>query len=137
DYLAARETDIIRVHRTSGTTGQAMNIAMTRADTVWTAEIGARTNRAAGLGPEHRIVHCLNYQLWLGGYTDHSTLEATGAMVVPFGVGGSDLLVRTIQELRITAIYCTPSYPVVLERVISQSFPGMSPRDLALRLAIL
>ena len=33
--------------------------------------------RLAGLGPGHRVVHCLNYQLWMGGYTDHAVLEAT------------------------------------------------------------
>ena len=34
-----------------------------------------------------RIVHCLNYQLWTGGVTDHMIIEAAGATVVPFGVG--------------------------------------------------
>jgi phenylacetate-CoA ligase len=81
-------------------------------------------------------VHCLNYQMWMGGFTDHTTLEATGAMVVPFGVGGSELLVRTIRELGVTAISCTPSYPAVLERVIAEKFPGLKPRDLGLKLGL-
>ena len=46
-------------------------------------------------------------------------------MVVPFGVGGSETLVRTIGEVGITAISCTPSYPAVLERVIAEKFPGL------------
>jgi phenylacetate-CoA ligase len=82
------------------------------------------------------VVHCLNYRLWMGGYTDHATLEATGAAVVPFGVGDSELLIRTIRELRITAISCTPSYPAVLERVIVERFPDLRPRDLGLRLGL-
>jgi phenylacetate-CoA ligase len=79
-------------------------------------------------------VHCLNYQLWMGGYTDHTTLEATGATVVPFGVGNPQLLVRTIRELGVTAISCTPSYPAVLEQVLAEQ--GLAPRDLGLRLGL-
>jgi len=136
DYLAIAPERVNRVHRTSGTTGQAMNIALTEADARQTAQVGARAQRAAGLGPGHRVVHCLNYRLWIGGYTDHASLEATGATVVPFGVGASEQLVRTIRELAITAISCTPSYPVVLERVIAECFPGLAPRDLGLELGL-
>jgi phenylacetate-CoA ligase len=136
DYLAAPDETIARLHRTSGTTGQAMNLALSVADARLTAEVGARAQRAAGLGPGHRVVHCLNYQLWMGGFTDHTTLEAAGATVIPFGVGASELLVRTIRELGITAISCTPSYPAVLERVIAERFPDLAPRDLGLRLGL-
>jgi phenylacetate-CoA ligase len=124
------------VHRTSGTTGTAMNLALLARDAHETALVGARAQAAGGLGPGHRVVHCLNYRLWMGGFTDHTTLEATGAAVVPFGVGETQLLVRTIRELGITAISCTPSYPAVLERVIAEHFPGLRPRDLGLRLGL-
>ncbi len=136
DYLAASPEKVMRLHRTSGTSGQAMNLALSAADARLTAEIGGRAQRAAGLGPGHRVVHCLNYQLWMGGLSDHMTLEATGASVVPFGVGGSELLVRTIRELGITAISSTPSYPAVLERVIAAHFPGLAPRALGLKLGL-
>ena len=135
-YLAASPEKVMRLHRTSGTSGQAMNLALSQADARLTAEVGGRAQRAAGLGPGHRVVHCLNYQLWMGGFTDHLTLEATGASVVPFGVGGSELLVRTIRELGITAISCTPSYPAVLERVIAERFPGLQPKALGLKLGL-
>jgi phenylacetate-CoA ligase len=136
DYLAAPETRVARIHRTSGTSGTAMNIALSAKDAHETAIVGARAQAAGGLGPGHRVVHCLNYKLWMGGYTDHATLEATGAAVIPFGVGDTELLVRTVQELKITAISCTPSYPAVLERVIAEKFPGLKPRDLGLKLGL-
>jgi len=136
DYLAAPATRIARIHRTSGTTGTAMTVALSARDAQETAIVGARAQAAGGLGPGHRVVHCLNYKLWMGGYTDHATLEATGAAVVPFGVGDTELLVRTVQELKITAISCTPSYPAVLERVIAEKFPGLKPRDLGLKLGL-
>src|SRR5215813_5314221 len=134
DYLAAAPERIARIHRTSGTSGTAMNLALSARDAQETAIVGGRAQAAGGLGPGHRVVHCLNYKLWMGGYTDHATLEATGAAVIPFGVGETELLVRTIRELGITAISCTPSYPAVLERVIAEKFPGLAPRGLRLGL---
>jgi phenylacetate-CoA ligase len=62
------------------------------------------------------------------------TLERTGATVVPFGVGSTELLIRTIREIGISAISCTPSYPTVLERVIAEKFPDLKPVDLGLKL---
>jgi phenylacetate-CoA ligase len=135
-YLAADNSEITRMHRTSGTTGIAMNLALTAEDALLTAEVGGRAQKASGLLPEHRVVHCLNYQLWMGGYTDHASLEATGAMVIPYGVGGTRGLINTIRELKIDAICCTPSYPAVLEQVIESEFPGLQPKDLGLRLGL-
>jgi len=136
DYLASRRSAVVRLHRTSGTTGQAMNLALSKRDCEMMQTVGGRSHRAAGLTPEDTVVHCLNYQMWMGGVTDHLTLEQTGAMVIPFGVGGTELLIRTIREIGITAISCTPSYPAVLERVIANVFPGLEPRDLGLRLGL-
>ncbi|MEM7424624.1 MAG: AMP-binding protein [Pseudomonadota bacterium] len=135
-YLASAPEKVMRLHRTSGTTGTAMNLALSAQDAAMTESVGARAQRAAGLGPDHMVVHCLNYQLWMGGYTDHATLELTGATVVPFGVGNAAKLVSTIRALGITAISCTPSYPAVLAQVIEDEFPGLAPRDLGLKLGL-
>ncbi len=135
-YLAVSKEQITRMHRTSGTTGTAMNLALTAQDALMTAIVGGRAQSAAGLGSQHRVVHCLNYQLWMGGYTDHAALEATGAMVVPYGVGSTSGLIRLIQELQIDAISCTPSYPAVLEQVIARDFPGLDPAELGLKIGL-
>lgn len=136
DYLAAPLSSVNRLHRTSGTTGQAMNLALSARDSRVTAAVGGRSHRAAGLAPGQRVVHCLNYRMWMGGLTDHLTLEATGALVIPFGVGETELLIRTIREVGVTAISCTPSYPAVLERVLREKFPDLKPRDLGLTLGL-
>ena len=136
DYLAAVPEFVVRLHRTSGTTGQAMNIAQTGSDAAQTAEVGARCFQAAGLTLGTLTVHCLNYRMWMGGVSDHLALEAAGATVIPFGVGDSALLIRTILDLRVAAIHCTPSYPAALERTLAEHFPGLAPRDLGLRLGL-
>jgi len=56
--------------------------------------------------------------------------------VVPFGVGSTELLIRTIMETGINAISCTPSYPAVLERALAEHFPGIAPSELGLKLGL-
>ena len=94
-------------------------------------EGAARALWAAGLRPSDTVVHCLNYRLWAGGYSDHENLETTGATVVPYGVGQTASLVQTIRELQINAISATPSYMLPLaEAALAQ---GIHPRELGLR----
>lgn len=135
DYAACPETAIVRLHRTSGTTGRALQLANTAADVAWIARIGGRAMFASGLRPGDRVVHCLNYCLWTGGVTDHLALEAAGACVVPFGVGNTRELIEAIRELGVTAISCTPSYPALIEKVLRED-GRLGPRDLGLRLAL-
>ena len=134
DYICCRPDQVVRIHRTSGTTGTAMVLAASKRDTEITHLLGGRGFYAAGLRPGDRVVHCLNYQLWTGGVTDHLCLEATGATVIPFGTGGAKRLIEIIPELGITAISCTPSYPALLEEIVREN--GKNPRDLGLRLGL-
>ncbi|MBI5017703.1 MAG: AMP-binding protein [Deltaproteobacteria bacterium] len=124
-----------RVHSTSGSTGRPLYIALTEADVRATHEAGGRAFRCAGLTSEDSVVHCLNYCLWAGGVTDHLSLEAAGALVIPFGVGHTRTLIETILALRPTTISCTPSYMSRLEVVLQQEF-GLEPRKLGLRKAL-
>jgi phenylacetate-CoA ligase len=135
DYIACPQDDVVRVHRTSGTTGRALILANSRRDAEIISAQGGRSMYCSGVRPRDRVVHCLNYQLWTGGVTDHMTLEAAGATTIPFGVGGTKLLIQTILDLGVTAISCTPSYPVLLEKVVRDEF-GLDPRDLKLRLGL-
>ena len=135
DYLAAPKESLSVMHRTSGSTGRFLFTTLTAGDMAQTNECGARAFWAAGLRPRHTVVHCLNYSLWMGGFTDHRNLEATGATVVPFGVGSSARLLETVREGGIDAISCTPSYPRVLETVARREL-GIDPADLGLELGL-
>jgi phenylacetate-CoA ligase len=135
DYIACDEQRVVRLHRTSGTSGVALNLGATERDVQVIARVGARAFFAAGLRPTDRVVHCLNYCMWSGGLTDHLSMEMVGAMVVPFGVGHTRHLLAIIEKLRITAISCTPSYPALMEKVWRES-TGRNPRELGLRLGL-
>lgn len=135
DFLATDLTKVNRVHRTSGTTGSFIYTALTKQDLDLTHNCGARAFWAAGLRPHHRVVHCLNYCMWMGGYTDHANLETTGATVIPFGVGNSKQLIQVIKDTGINVISSTPSYPTHLEKVIKAEF-NMAPTELGLELGL-
>jgi len=111
-------------------------IALTETDIETTVRVGRACFLSSGLTSNDMVVHCLNYNLWAGGYTDHQSLEATGAAVVPFGVGHSKTLIETMIWLNPTAIHCTPSYLAKLEAVLKSDFQGRPPRDLGLRLGL-
>lgn len=120
---------IIRIQSTSGTTNKPLYIPLTKNDIKNTIDSGSRCFWAAGLRPTDVIIHCLNYCLWMGGYTDHQSLENTGAAVIPFGVGNTEQLIKTIFALKPTAIHCTPSYLSKIEQVLSDKF-NMKPSEL-------
>ncbi|HNX90579.1 MAG TPA: phenylacetate--CoA ligase family protein, partial [Candidatus Omnitrophota bacterium] len=123
---------IIRIHRTSGYSGRPVLIALTANDIKDTHEAGARMFWCAGVRPDDIVVHCLNYCLWIGGITDHLSLEAVGATVIPYGVGNTKKLLELMIQLSPTAISCTPSYLRRLEQVLAEEF-RMKPNELGIK----
>ncbi|MEW5984353.1 MAG: AMP-binding protein [Acidobacteriota bacterium] len=130
--LAVSPNDIRRVHKTSGTTAMPLFIALTDRDVADTYLASQRAFRLAGVGPGDRIVHCLSFNMWSGGVSDYLPLEMLGATAVPFGVGSTGMLLRTIQALRVNAISSTPSYMFVLRDRCRPEL-GIEPADLGLR----
>ena len=51
DYIACGEEQVVRLHRTSGTTGRPLQLASSRRDVAQTARIGGRAMFAAGARP--------------------------------------------------------------------------------------
>lgn len=130
--LCVPQSKVQRIHRTSGTTGRPVLIALTREDSVATIASGRRCFWAAGLRPGDIVFHCLNYCMWMGGLTDHLSLEATGATVVPYGVGNSRNLIDAMLTIKPTALHCTFSYLAKLEQLLKTEF-SLGPRDLGLK----
>src|SRR4051812_41358681 len=129
--LCAPREALVRLHVTSGTTGEPVAIGFTPADHAANCAIGGAAFRIAGVRPDHTIAHCLNYALYAGGIADHMALEATGATVVPVGVGQSSRLLDLIPVLRIDAIFGTLSFPAHLAARAREA--GIEPRALRLR----
>ena len=112
--LAVPETDIRRIHKTSGTSTSPFLIALTERDIEDTYTASVRAFQHAGMGPQDRVAHCLNFNMWSGGVTDYIPIERTKATGIPFGVGNTSMLLQLIPALNINAISSTPSYMFTL-----------------------
>ncbi len=110
EILSVYDKEILRIHKTSGTSTAPLMIYLTKKDIESVVEIGAKSFKQAGLNKNDRIIHCLNFNMWSGGVTDYHSLEKTGAICVPFGTGNTEMLIETIKKLKINSISCTPSY---------------------------
>jgi phenylacetate-CoA ligase len=130
-HLCAPREQLVRMHVTSGTTGDPVAIGLTRADHEANSALGGEAFRIAGVRADDTIAHCLNYALYAGGIADHMALEASGATVVPVGVGQSRRLLDLIPALGINAIFGTLSFPAYLAQRAAEA--GVDPRSLGLR----
>jgi phenylacetate-CoA ligase len=130
-HLCAPPERLVRMHVTSGTTGEPVAVGFTRADHEANSAVGGEAFRIAGLRPDDVVAHCLNYALYAGGIADHMAIEASGATVVPVGIGQSQRLLELIPRLGITAIFGTLSFPAHLAARAREL--GIEPRELGLR----
>ena len=129
--LCAPRERLVRMHVTSGTTGDPVAVGFTRADHEANSALGGEAFRIAGLLPGDVVAHCLNYSLYAGGIADHMALESSGATVVPVGTGQSQRLLGLIPRLGITAIFGTLSFPAYLAARAREH--GLDPAALGLR----
>ena len=130
-HLCAPRARLVRMHVTSGTTGEPVAVGFTRSDHEANSAVGGEAFRIAGLRPDDVVAHCLNYALYAGGIADHMALEASGATVVPVGIGQSRRLLELIPRLGITAIFGTLSFPAYLAERARQL--GVEPLSLGIR----
>jgi phenylacetate-CoA ligase len=129
--LCAPPEQLVRMHVTSGTTGEPVAVGFTHADHEANSALGGEAFRIAGVRPDDVIAHCLNYALYAGGIADHMALEGSGATVVPVGTGQSRRLLELIPRLGITALFGTLSFPAYLAGRAREA--GIEPRELGLR----
>jgi phenylacetate-CoA ligase len=130
-HLCAPPERVVRMHVTSGTTGDPVAIGFTRADHEANSAVGGEAFRIAGVRENDTIAHCLNYALYAGGIADHMALEASGATVIPVGTGQSRRLLELIPRLGITALFGTLSFPAYLAARAREA--GLDPAELGLR----
>jgi phenylacetate-CoA ligase len=130
-HLCAPRERLVRMHVTSGTTGEPVAVGFTQRDHEANSAVGGEAFRIAGVRSDDTIAHCLNYALYAGGIADHMALEASGATVVPVGTGQSRRLLELIPQLGISAIFGTLSFPAYLADRAREA--GVDPRELRLR----
>jgi phenylacetate-CoA ligase len=123
-----------RVHASSGTTGRPTVVGYTENDLSMWADLVARSIRAAGGRPGHKVHISYGYGLFTGGLGAHYGAERLGCTVVPVSGGMTPRQVRLIHDLRPDVIMVTPSYMLaLLDEFAAQ---GLDPRESSLRVGI-
>ncbi len=118
--FAVPQSEIVRVHASSGTTGKATVVGYTRRDiNIW-AECVARCLSMAGVTRNDIIQVAYGYGLFTGGLGAHYGAEQIGATVVPMSTGNSKKLTTMMLDFGATAIACTPSYLLHITEVLEQ-----------------
>ena len=127
----AAPSEIVRVHASSGTTGNATIVGYTRRDIEVWAEGMARALTAYGVGRGDTFSVSYGYGLFTGGLGAHYGVERIGAAVVPASTGNTEKHLKLIKDLGVTGIACTPSYALYLAETMDRM--GIRKEDLNLR----
>ena len=118
--FAVPQSEIVRIHASSGTTGKATVVGYTRRDLDIWSECVARCFTMAGVGRNDIIQIAYGYGLFTGGLGAHGGAEKIGATVVPMSTGNSKKLTTMMVDFGATAIACTPSYLLHISEVLEQ-----------------
>ncbi|NNN33798.1 phenylacetate--CoA ligase [Streptomyces sp. S3(2020)] len=132
--FAVPMADVRRVHASSGTTGRPTVVGYTDNDLSMWADVMARSIRAAGGRPGHKVHISYGYGLFTGGLGAHYGAERAGCTVIPASGGMTARQVQIIQDFEPEIIMVTPSYMLTLLDEFERQ--GVNPRSTSLKVGI-
>lgn len=127
--LSVPESEVVRVHASSGTTGKRKMLAYTARDLAMFSLQMARCYELAGLTPLDRMQVAVGYGLWTAGAGFQLGSELFGALTVPVGPGNLDMHLQLLEDLQVTCLGCTASMALLLAEEVER-------HDLRSRLAL-
>lgn len=126
--------DIVRVHSSSGTTGQITVVGYTRGDIERWADMMARTIACAGGTADDIVQVTYGYGLFTGGLGVHYGSERLGCVTIPISGGNTKRQVQVMKDFGTTILACTPSYAILIAETAAEM--GIDPRSLPLKAGI-
>jgi len=129
--FAVPQSELVRIHASSGTTGKQTVVGYTKHDIDIWAEGAARALAAAGATKEDRIHVSYGYGLFTGGLGLHYGAEYMGATAIPVSSGNTKRQVQILQDFGSNFLCCTPSYAMFIGETVRDM--GIDPKTLPLR----
>jgi phenylacetate-CoA ligase len=126
--------NVVRIHASSGTTGQPTVVGYTARDVDTWASLMARSLMAGGATRGDIIHNAYGYGLFTGGLGAHYGAEKLGASVIPVSGGNTKRQVVIMKDFGPTILTATPSYALHLAEVADEM--GVSFRDLKFKYGI-
>lgn len=132
--FAVDNSEIVRIHGSSGTTGKPIIVGYTRNDMENWTECCARMATAAGVTNKDTAQISFGYGLFTGGFGLHYGLERVGATVIPVSSGNTERQIMFLQDLKSTVLVATPSYVLRIAEVLGEM--GLTKDDIFLRVGM-
>ncbi|QKV97403.1 phenylacetate--CoA ligase [Streptomyces sp. NA02950] len=132
--FAVDRSEVRRLHASSGTTGRPTVVGYTGNDLSMWADVVARSLRAAGGRPGHKVHVSYGYGLFTGGLGAHYGAERLGCTVIPASGGMTARQVQIIQDFKPEIIMITPSYMLTLLDEFERQ--GIDPRTTSLQVGV-
>ncbi len=129
--LAVPREEVVRMHASSGTTGQSTVVYHTRRDLDNWTDLIARSLAMIGCTREDVFQNMMTYGLFTGGLGLHYGAERLGMMVIPIGGGNTHRQIQFFQDFKTTVIHITPSYALHIIDAIREM--GLDPGGFSLR----
>ena len=128
--------EVVRLHSSSGTTGQATVVFHSQKDIENWADLVSRCMYMTGVRQDDVFQNLTGYGLFTGGLGFHYGGERLGALTIPSGTGNTKRQILLMQQFGTTVIHLIPSYAMRLMQVMEEL--GVDPSvDLRLRIAFL
>lgn len=125
---------VIRIHASSGTTGQPTVVGYTKGDIDRWAQVVARSLQAAGAKAGDKVHIAYGYGLFTGGLGAHYGAEKLGCVVIPMSGGQTAKQVQLIEDFQPDILMCTPSYCLNISDEYQRQ--GLDCRQSSLRIGI-
>ena len=118
--------DCVRLHSSSGTTGNPTVILHTKNDLDEWANQVARNLWMVGLRPDDVFQNSSGYGMFTGGLGFQYGAEKLGMLTVPAAAGNSLRQIKFMRDFGTTAVHAVPSYVTRLYEVMQEQ--GVDPR---------
>ena len=135
-FLTMPKKEIIRLHSSSGTTGNPTVIFHNRHDIASWANLMARSLYCAGIRDTDVFQNICGYGLFTGGLGFQYGIERLGCLSIPAGAGNSLRQIKLMRDYGTTVVHAIPSYLGRLYEVFQSE--GLDPRkDTDLRIFVI
>lgn len=124
--LSVDQKEVVRLHSSSGTTGNPTVVFHTKSDLASWANLMARCLYAAGIRDTDVFQNMSGYGLFTGGLGFQYGIEALGCLSIPSGAGNSLRQIKLMQDYGTTVAHAIPSYLKRLYDVFMES--GLDPK---------
>ncbi len=112
--------EVVRIHSTSGTTGDPVIVPYSAEDVATFTRIMARSLRMAGVQPNNRVLITPGYGLWTAGVGFQAGVESIGACAVPTGPIPLEAQFRIIRRMKPDVVIGTASFALLLGETLEK-----------------